>query len=201
MSLSNGYLTYLGSKKCCDLRGLGPTGATGAEGPVGPQGVPGIAGATGPPGPAGPLGVGGYGIYPYSSTLQSISITTPFQIPIGGSLVSGSVYAVQASVFISGAVQLTNPNISFNFTDLPPATTPLYPSTFSNISNSPTTPFYLTSTTSAGPLYSYTGTVTDYFLYTGATGIQNHNVNVYVNPANTNVAFTVKMTATVTPIN
>lgn len=198
MSLSNGYLTYLGSKKCCDLRGLGPTGATGGEGPMGPQGVPGIPGPTGPAGAAGPLGAGSYGSL--ALTGQSISTSTPFQIPIAGSLTPGKIYAVQASVFMSGTTAITpNSNISFNFTDNPGSAV-FYPSTFGNTGNVVTTPFYLTSTTGGSP-YSYSGTVTDYFLYNGSTGIQNHNVNIYVNPANTNSVFGVKMNSTVTPIN
>jgi hypothetical protein len=199
MSLSNGYLTYLGSKKCCDLRGLGPTGATGGEGPMGPQGVQGIPGSTGPPGAAGPLGVGGYG---QLTSGGSISTTIPYQIPIGGSLTPGSVYAVQASVFVSGSVALTpTPNISFNFSDVPSSGI-IYPSVFGNTGNIVTTPFYLTSSASSGPTFSYTGTVTDYLLYNGVTGIQNHNVNVYVNPASVSPnTYTVKMTSTVTPIN
>ena len=43
----SGYSSYLGSKKCCDLRGPGPTGpqgATGSQGPIGPVGL----GSTGP---------------------------------------------------------------------------------------------------------------------------------------------------------
>lgn len=198
MSLSNGYLTYLGSKKCCDLRGLGPTGATGAEGARGQQGVQGIPGPTGPPGPAGPLGVGGYGLL--SAVGQSISGVTAFQIQIGGSLTPGSVYAVQTSVFISGSTAIApNPNISFNFSDIPSSGT-IYPSVFGNTGNTVTTPFYLTGVTGPG-IFSYTGTLTDYLLYTGVTGIQNHNVNVYVNPSNSNNVFNVKMTSTVTPIN
>jgi hypothetical protein len=194
MSLSNGYLTYLGSKKCCDLRGLGPTGATGADGPIGPQGVPGIPGSTGPAGPAGPLGVGGYGSI---SVTSSITSTTPFSIGIGGTLTPGSVYAVQISVYISGSVSLSNLYISFNFTDSP-ATQTYYPSTFSYPSGgSVTNPFYLTSVNS-GLIYS--GTLTDYFLYNGSTAIQNHNVNVYVNPTSAN-SYSIRMSATVTPVN
>lgn len=199
MSLSNGYLTYLGSKKCCDLRGLGPTGATGAEGARGQQGVQGIPGPTGPAGAAGPLGAGSYG---QLTSGGSISTTIPYQIPIGGSLTSGKMYAVQASVFVSGSVALTpTPNISFNFSDVPSSGI-IYPSVFGNTGNIVTTPFYLTSSASAGPTFSYTGTVTDYLLYNGVTGIQNHNLNVYVNPASVSPnTYTVKMTSTVTPIN
>jgi hypothetical protein len=67
------YAQYLGSKKCCDLRGLGPqgpAGPTGAQGPIGAYGQTGATGNigntgptgrscrgdTGPAGPAGPAG-------------------------------------------------------------------------------------------------------------------------------------------------
>jgi len=61
----NNYSSYLSSKRCCDLRGLGPigpTGPTGEKGPIGPygytgpegpEGPPGTEGATGPTGPSG----------------------------------------------------------------------------------------------------------------------------------------------------
>jgi hypothetical protein len=196
MSLSNGYLTYLGSKKCCDLRGLGPTGATGGEGAMGPQGSPGAIGPTGPAGPAGPLGVGGYGSI---SSTATISTTTPFSIPIGGTMSPGKIYAVQISVYISGSVSLSNLYISFNFTDSPSILT-YYPSTFTYTSTATTpTPFYLTSVNSG---LIYTGTVTDFFLYNGPSNITNHFVNVYVNPASVSPnTYSVKMTATVTPVN
>uniref|UniRef100_A0A6C0CT75 Collagen-like protein n=1 Tax=viral metagenome TaxID=1070528 RepID=A0A6C0CT75_9ZZZZ len=197
MSLSNGYLTYLGSKKCCDLRGLGPTGSTGAEGPMGPQGIAGPLGPTGPPGPAGPVGPGSYGLLSLEN--QSILGNTAFQVPIAGTLSPGNIYAVQASIFIAGSTAITpNPNILFNFTDVPSSDT-FYPSIFGNTGILPT-PFFLTPT-NGGPPYAYTGTVTDFFLYNGNTGIQLHNLNVYVNPENQNTVFTVKMTSTVTPIN
>jgi hypothetical protein len=56
MSRSNGYLGYLGSKKCCDIKGLGPIGSTGSTGPMGPVG---LAGPAGPVGPSGGLGLTG----------------------------------------------------------------------------------------------------------------------------------------------
>jgi hypothetical protein len=78
----NTYSNYLGAKRCCDLRGLGPqgpTGSTGAQGPIGPYGQTGPTGpggaasntgATGPTGPSqwissaytGPTGPGYTGI-------------------------------------------------------------------------------------------------------------------------------------------
>lgn len=52
------YSDYLGARRCCDLRGVGPMGPTGPIGPIGAQGVPGMPGATGSMGPTGPTGRG-----------------------------------------------------------------------------------------------------------------------------------------------
>ena len=52
----NSYSNYLGSKRCCDLRGLGPqgpVGPTGAPGPIGPYGQTGSTGQNGSTGPTG----------------------------------------------------------------------------------------------------------------------------------------------------
>jgi hypothetical protein len=52
----NSYSNYLGSKRCCDLRGLGPqgpVGPTGAPGPIGPYGQTGATGQNGSTGPTG----------------------------------------------------------------------------------------------------------------------------------------------------
>jgi len=50
------YAQYLGSKKCCDLRGLGPQGPAGPTGAQGPIGAYGQTGATGNKGNTGPTG-------------------------------------------------------------------------------------------------------------------------------------------------
>jgi len=49
------YTQYLGSKRCCDLRGQGPQGAQGPQGTpaVGPVGYQGSTGSTGPQGATG----------------------------------------------------------------------------------------------------------------------------------------------------
>lgn len=49
------YTQYLGSKRCCDLRGQGPQGAQGAQGnqSVGPVGYQGSTGSAGPQGATG----------------------------------------------------------------------------------------------------------------------------------------------------
>ena len=52
----NSYSNYLGSKRCCDLRGLGPQGPigpTGSPGPIGPYGQTGATGQNGSTGPTG----------------------------------------------------------------------------------------------------------------------------------------------------
>jgi hypothetical protein len=52
----NSYSNYLGSKRCCDLRGLGPqgpVGPTGSPGPIGPYGQTGATGQNGSTGPTG----------------------------------------------------------------------------------------------------------------------------------------------------
>lgn len=56
------YSNYLASRKCCDLRGLGPQGPQGAQGIVGrlgPMGIQGSTGITGPQGVTGAQGVPG----------------------------------------------------------------------------------------------------------------------------------------------
>ena len=50
------YTQYLGLKKCCDLRGLGPQGPAGPTGAQGPIGAYGQTGATGNKGNTGPTG-------------------------------------------------------------------------------------------------------------------------------------------------
>jgi len=55
---SRNYSEYLGARRCCDLRGLGPVGPQGEIGPAGPIGSAGYEGATGPTGPQGSTGVG-----------------------------------------------------------------------------------------------------------------------------------------------
>jgi hypothetical protein len=52
------YSQYLGARKCCDLKGLGPQGPQGAVGPQGPVGNTGFQGATGVTGSQGATGYG-----------------------------------------------------------------------------------------------------------------------------------------------
>lgn len=71
---SRSYSYYLGEKRCCELRGLGPTGPqgeqgkqgpigpTGYTGATGPQGATGVTGCRGPTGPQGAIGAQGPGV-------------------------------------------------------------------------------------------------------------------------------------------
>jgi hypothetical protein len=200
----SGYLGYFGSKKCCDLRGIGTTGPTGPPGPDGPYGFPGPRGPTGIPGPAAPYSTCAFGTISYNG--RNINGNTPFSIPVYGTFDIGSYYSVNVSAYISGATGITNPNISFNMREYIDTTQfNFYPSTFSNDGVTYTTPYFLTGTT-AGTLsttYSYTGTVNDWFLYNQRIfGVFNHYIDVYVTPTSDDPTstFSVKMNATVTPI-
>jgi len=196
------YLGYLGAKKCCELRGLGPKGDQGATGPPGPIGIgqKGSDGATGATGPAGPAGSGGlyccFGTY--SNTSSTITAATPFAISMAPSvLLTNQIYAVNISVYISGTVALTNPNVTFNLYSTNTLTT-YYPQIFSNTG---TTPMYLTIT-SVGGNYIYTGSINDYVSYTPSVSTSVPTLNVYISPNSgpTNT-YTIKITATITPVS
>jgi len=195
------YLGYLGAKKCCELRGLGPKGDQGATGPSGPIGIgqKGSDGATGATGPAGPAGSGGlyccFGTY--SNTSSTIIATTPFAIPMAPSvLLTNQIYAVNISVYISGTVVLTNPNVTFNLYSTNTLTT-YYPQVFSNTG---TTPMYLTIT-SVGPNYIYTGSINDYVSYTPSVSTSVPTLNVYISPNSGSSTYTIKITATISPVS
>ena len=198
-----GYLGYFGSKKCCELRGIGLTGPTGPPGPDGPYGFPGPRGPTGIPGPAEPYENCSFGTIGFNG--KTIVGSTPFSIPVYGTFNVGSYYSVNVSAYLSGATSLTYPNISFNMREYIDTTQfNFYPSTFSNDGATPDAPYFLTGTT-AGAIttYSYTGTVNDWILYDQKiTGVFIHYIDVYVNntSGDTSSTFTVKMNATVTPI-
>jgi len=84
------YSQYLGNKKCCDLRGLGPqgpTGPTGAGGPIGPYGRTGPIGPTGYTGPTGIIGPTGY------------------TGPVGFS--TGAIYYFNNDIGVTGTIGLT----------------------------------------------------------------------------------------------
>ena len=82
------YNEYLGSQRCCNLRGQGPPGPQGPQGPaaVGPMGSTGYTGYTGPTGkfckgPTGPQGppsglTGPTGCTGYTSINSDIQLAT-----------------------------------------------------------------------------------------------------------------------------
>ena len=198
------YLGYLGAKKCCELRGLGPKGdqgATGAPGPIG-IGQKGDKGDTGDTGDTGPAGSSGlyccFGIYNNTSLINPI---TPFPISMAPSvLLTNQVYAVNISVYISGSALLLEPNVTFNLsTNLGSSPYYYYPQIFSN---NGTTPMYLTSTTVAAS-YVYTGSINDYIVYTPPVDTSIPTLNVYIDsssPSPSNL-YTIKIVATINPVS
>jgi len=211
--MSNGYVDYYTSKKCCYLRGLGQTGPTGTQGPSGDTGITGPNGPPGANGGEGPGGVGGYGSI--LLTGQTINMNTPFSIPINGPINTDSYCSVNISTLISGKTLIVNPNISFNYSeyvdlnfgDYPPIyqTYTYYPSTFSkNSINTVVNPMYLTNVQS-GSTYSYSGALNDYFHYTPSYGndsVINRNFNVYVYPSgDVGATYSVNVSVTNQPIS
>ena len=201
------YLGYLGAKKCCELRGLGPKGDQGATGPPGPAGIgqkgsQGEQGATGEAGPAGTSGL--YCLYGNTQlTSQTIVSTTPFVVSMsGGSLLSDQMYAVNISIYITGTVELTAPNIKFELSNNPETTgsgAPFYPQIFKNTTGG--VPMYLTSTTVA-PNYVYTGSINDYVYYTPSIDLIAPILNVYISPSSTSTnTYTIKIVATINPVS
>jgi len=199
------YLGYLGAKKCCELRGLGPQGPQGATGPAGPIGVgeKGDKGATGDTGPAGPAGTSGlYCLYGnLQLTSQSIVSANPFLVPMsGGSLLTDQMYAVSISIYISGTSALSSPNVTFNLSNNPETGgAPFYPQIFKNLAG---VPMYLTNATPLGPSYVYTGSINDYVYYTPSIDLIAPIINVYISPSSVSTnTYTVKITATVNPVS
>jgi len=197
------YLGYLGAKKCCELRGLGPKGDQGATGPPGPIGIgekgdKGDTGDTGADGPAGSSGL--YCLYGNTQlTNQSITATS-FIVPLnGGSLLTDQMYAVNISVYISGAASLTSPNITFNLSNNPEqGGAPFYPQIFKNLGG---VPMYLTSGPTT-PTYVYTGSINDYVYYTPSIDLIAPIINVYISPNSTlSNTYTIKITATINPVS
>ena len=202
------YLGYLGAKKCCELRGLGPKGDQGATGPPGPAGIgqKGSQGATGATGVAGPAGTSGlYCLYGNSqlTSPQTIASATPFVVSMsGGSLLSDQMYAVNISIYITGTVALTAPNITFNLSNNPETTgsgAPFYPQIFKNTTGG--VPMYLTTTT-VGANNFYTGSINDYVYYTPSINLIAPILNVYISPSSTSPnTYTIKIVATINPVS
>ena len=106
----NNYSNYLTSKKCCDLRGLGPQGApgpTGSQGPIGPYGKTGATGATGFTGDTGPAlnmeaGTGSI-LLRNASSSETVFYNDIIQIPDNERiLISGNLIPTLSNTFTLG---------------------------------------------------------------------------------------------------
>ena len=133
---SRNYSEYLGARRCCDLRGLGPQGNEGSTGPQGPIGPAGLGGVTGPTGPTGPTGIGCRGptgpqgaaagqSYTYSSSSSSITTIVGTTSIFSQSVVlsqSGN-YAVNLNILQNMPAVDTNSQLYFAITDATATTT------------------------------------------------------------------------------
>ena len=209
------YLGYLGAKKCCELRGLGPKGDQGPTGPPGPIGIgqkgtngidgtdgaDGATGATGPAGPAGPSGLYCcFGNYSQSIPLSDILNSTYCTVTLQNSILKANLfYAVNISVYISSLDSLNGANISFNLSNSPlDYDAPFYPLIFSN--NVGGVPMYLTSGPTI-PTHIYTGSINDYVLCSSTENLPSPILNVYINYNGFSTTADVKITATVHPVS
>jgi hypothetical protein len=198
------YLGYLGAKKCCELRGLGPKGEQGPPGPPGPVGVglrgrDGVTGATGEPGPPGTMGL--YSCYGTSTTTnKSINENTAFVITMqGGSLLPNITYAVNISIYLYGATaDISHPYISFNLSNDPEVDgAPFYPQLYSSDDD---LVYYLQSSGATSDPYAYSGSLTDYVYYNPTSTLQSPIINVFIGPTDTNL-FRIKLVATIFPVS
>ena len=209
------YLGYLGAKKCCELRGLGPKGDQGATGPPGPAGI-GQKGSDGTPGvvgPAGPAGSSGlyccYGNYlspPNQSISTVLNATTCTVVMQGESLplLANLLYAVNISFYISSTSDMGNPNVTFNLSNVPVGYgAPFYPVVFSNNTSSPYNgvPMYLNSNTISSTSYVYTGSINDYLLCSSTADLPAPVLNIYINTTIASSTASIKITATIHPVS
>ena len=189
MSLSNNYLSNLGSlgsTKCCDLKGLGPIGPVGAHGPIGPIGPDGTEGITGFIGPQGKLTTGGYSSYVKGSFIMDSGTYASFTTLLNGNFESNKYYVFNMSFYLSGDTTIEVPNeIDFNITFNISVEYANYgivdfsPSTF--FIDDTTTATYpigmLLTQTNSGSTYSYSATLND-FVYIEPN--DNNILNMYI---------------------
>ncbi len=207
---STNYATYLGARRCCDIRGAGPQGPQGAQGnpgAIGPigvqgsQGTQGSQGAQGTQGSQGPAGTSGlesaYGAFNYGLSIGSYTQNTQLLSSMITSqpLTSGQTYAIHIGVYISGLSSnlpySTNPSIQQYYIscNVQPDTQSVYyvyPVLFSNPATTttpttPTRPFYC-KLSQVGTSTIITGSCSTYFTYSSSA----LNVNP-TNPYNINV--------------
>jgi hypothetical protein len=209
------YLGYLGAKKCCELRGLGPKGDQGSTGPPGPIGIgeKGARGEQGATGEAGPAGTSGlyccYGNYlsPPNQAISNVLNSTVCTVVMQGEslpLLANILYAVNISFYISSTTAMTNPNVTFNLSNVPVGYgAPFYPVVFSNNTSSPYNgvPMYLNSNTISGPSYVYTGSINDYLLCSSTADLPAPILNIYINTATSSSTASIKITATIHPVS
>jgi len=223
MSLSNNYLSNLGNlgtRKCCDLKGLGPIGPVGAHGPIGPIGPDGTEGITGFIGPPGKLSTGGYSSYVNESFIMDGGTYASFTTLLNGSFESNKYYVFNMSFYLSGDTSIEDPNeIDFNITFNISVEYANYddivefsPSTF--FIDDTTTATYpigmLLTQTNSGSTYSYSATLND-FVYIDPseygipsdTNILNMYINVRLNYKVVPFMYTAnfKWSSSVTPVN
>jgi len=134
---SRSYSEYLGARRCCELRGLGPTGnagSTGAQGPIGPAGTNGVTGPTGPQGPTGagcrgptgPQGPSAGPSYTYTSngaTAVTTSIGTVALLVQPVLITQSGNYAINFNVLQQMPAVDTNSQIYFEMIDASSVTT------------------------------------------------------------------------------
>jgi hypothetical protein len=216
MSLSNNYLSNLGNlgtRKCCDLKGLGPIGPVGAHGPIGPIGPDGTEGITGFIGPQGKLSTGGYSSYVNESFIMDGGTYASFTTLLNGSFESNKYYVFNMSFYLSGDPDVEDPNeIDFNITFNISVEYANYgivefsPSTF--FIDDTTTATYpigmLLTQTNSGSTYSYSATLNDFvYIEPNDNNILNMYINVRLNYKVVPFMYTAnfKWSSSVTPVN
>ena len=207
--MASNYANYLGARRCCELRGLGPQGAQGsigAYGPIGPigaqgpQGPEGAQGTQGPQGAQGPPGTGGrdsaYGFYSTPPPGQGYILNDPIRINMKSyaPIVLGQSYAIHVSIAVFSSTLIipggftSSWNISCNVepnTNINPPQY-VYPILFSNLGSigsgtgvQALKAMFVTPYTN-GAVTQMSATFSDYFTF------NNPNI-VAFNPFNINV--------------
>ena len=216
--MASNYANYLGARRCCDLRGLGPQGSQGAigqYGPIGPigaqgtQGNTGAQGAQGDQGSQGPAGTGGrdsaYGSYISPLDGQSYTLNDPIRVNMVSyaPIVLGQSYAIHVSIFISSTTTTITPsgfnsawNISCNIEPNPNSGTLIpsyiFPKVFRH-EGSIAPPVQALrpmfgTAYTSGITTQLTATFSDYFFYNNPTIVAANPFNINVYVGNKSVS-------------
>lgn len=208
--MASNYANYLGARRCCDLRGLGPQGAQGAigaYGPIGPigsqglQGTTGFTGSQGTQGSQGPAGTGGrdsaYGSYLSPSGGESYTLNNPIRVNMTSyaPIVLGQAYAINVSVFVSSTTTTVSGgftsswNISSNIEPNTNTVIPgyVFPRVFKNTGGiggsgvQASTPMFVSPYTS-GSTTQFSACFSDFFVFNEPTivAFNPFNINVYI---------------------